>query len=73
MAVLRYLTVTYLTDNIAFYFWSSIGLRLIPMSYCYRIYKAQKSREWRALSAKEASDLIWTIETEGRTEHEFSK
>ena len=53
--------------------WSSIGLRLIPMSYSYRIYKAKKIRRWRALSAADASDLIWTIETEGRAKHEASK
>ena len=67
MAVLCYMSVTYLTDNTAFYFWSSIGLRLIPMSYSYRIYKANKIRRWKAPSAEDASDLIWTIETEGRT------
>ena len=73
MAILCYMSVTYLTDNTAFYFWSSIGLRLIPMSYSYRIYKAKKIRRWRALSAADASDLIWTIETEGRAKHEASK
>ena len=29
MAILLYMTATYLTDNTAFYFWCSIGLRLI--------------------------------------------
>ena len=33
MAILAYMTVTYLTDNTAFYFWCCIGLRLIPMSF----------------------------------------
>ena len=62
MALLAYMTVTYLTDNTAFYFWSSIGLRMIPMSYSYRIFKAMKQRRWKALSPQEAADQIWAIE-----------
>lgn len=62
MAILTYMTVTYLTDNTAFYFWSCIGLRMIPMSYSYRIFVSQKQRRWRALSSEEASDAIWAIE-----------
>ena len=73
MAILAYMSVTYMTDNTAFYFWSSIGLRLIPMSYSYRIYKAKKIRRWKAPSAEDASNLVWMIEAEGRTEHEASE
>ncbi len=63
MAVLLYMTVTYLTDNTAFYFWSSIGLRLIPMSYSYRISRLGKQKQWKAPTSKEAADEIWFIET----------
>ena len=65
MALLCYMTVTYLTDNTAFYFWCSIGLRLIPMSYSYRIYKAKKMRKWIPPTAETTADLIWDIETGG--------
>ena len=62
MALLAYMTVTYLTDNTAFYFWSCIGLRLIPMSYSYRIINAGKQKQWKAPTPKEAADTIWLIE-----------
>ncbi len=70
MAILAYMTVTYLTDNTAFYFWSCIGLRLIPMSYSYRIFKTVKRRRWRALSAEDAADAIWNIELEREVRNE---
>ena len=69
LAVLCYMTVTYLTDNTAFYFWSCIGLRLIPMSFSYRIIKDAKQEWWKAPTPEEASDEIWRIETEERCEH----
>ena len=65
MAVLLYMTATYLTDNTAFYFWSCIGLRLIPMSYSYRIRKAGKRLQWKAPTLKEAEDEIRSIEMRG--------
>ena len=67
MALLAYMTVTYLTDNTAFYFWSSIGLRLIPMSYSYRYHKTEKAGRWKALSPEEAANQIWLVETERKT------
>ena len=67
MAILVYMTVTYLTDNTAFYFWSCIGLRLIPMSYSYRIFKTEKGRRWKPLTPEEAADAIWAVETKGET------
>lgn len=69
MAVLSYMTVTYLTDNTAFYFWSCIGLRLIPMSYSYQIVESRKQPRWKAPTPEESADEIWRIETEGRSEH----
>ncbi len=66
MAILCYMTVTYLTDNTAFYFWDSIGLRLIPMSFSYRILKEKRVRRWRPPSADDAADLIWDIEMGGK-------
>ena len=69
MAVLLYMTVTYLTDNTAFYFWSCIGLRLIPMSYSYRIRKPEKQVQWKAPTPEEAADEIWLIEMRGKGEN----
>ena len=66
MAVLAYMTVTYLTDNTAFYFWSCIGLRLIPMSYSYRISKTGNPKQWKAPTPKESADEIWLIEMGGK-------
>ena len=69
MAVLLYMTVTYLTDNTAFYFWSSIGLRLIPMSYSYRIIKRRKQTQWKAPTPEEAASEIRFIEMRGKEEN----
>ena len=65
MAALAYMTVTYLTDNTAFYFWSCVGLRLIPLSYSYRIKESEKQLRWKAPTPKEAADEIWLIEAGG--------
>ena len=62
MAVLSYMTVTYLTDNTAFYFWSCIGLRLIPMAYSYRIKRARMPVQWKAPTAEESASEIRLIE-----------
>ena len=69
MAVLCYMTVTYLTDNTAFYFWSCIGLRLIPMSFSYRIRKPGRQKQWSAPTPQEAADEIWLIEMGGNVRH----
>ena len=66
MAILCYMTVTYLTDNTAFYFWCCIGLRLIPMSFSYRNSNREETAQWVPPSRQEAADEIWQIEMEGR-------
>ena len=66
MALLAYMTVTYLTDNTALYFWSCVGLRLIPMSFSYRARKEEKEQGWRAPTAAEAADAIRAIEMGGK-------
>ena len=65
MAVLCYMTVTYLTDNTAFYFWSCIGLRLIPMSYSYRIRKKPEQKHWSAPTPEELADEVRLLELGG--------
>jgi hypothetical protein len=66
MAILCYMTVSYLTDNTAFYFWSCIGLRLIPMSYSYHVSKTAQQKQWKAPTAQELADEIWLLEKGGR-------
>ena len=34
MALLNPMSMTYLTDNTAFYFWCTMGLRMIPLAVC---------------------------------------
>ena len=65
MAILLYMTVTYLTDNTALYFWSSVGLRLIPMSCSYRVEAKEKTERWRPPTAEEAASEIRAIEMRG--------
>ena len=65
MAILAYMTVTYLTDNTAFYFWSCIGMRLIPMSFSYRISETGQQKQWKAPTPQESADEIWLIEMGG--------
>ena len=62
IAILTYMSVTYLTDNTAFYFWSCIGLRLIPMSFSYRIQTPRKQVQWRPPTPEEAANEIRLIE-----------
>ena len=69
MALLMYMTASYLTDNTAFYFWCSIGLRLIPMSYSYRINKLEKETQWKAPTPEDAANEIWLIEMRGKGEN----
>ena len=65
MAILLYMTVTYLTDNTAFYFWSCIGLRLLPMSYSYRVSRPGRQTQWKPPTPEEAADEIRFIEMRG--------
>lgn len=55
IAELGYMTVTYLTDNTAFYFWSTMGLKLIVLAYA--VYKRNSIQNnipaWRALQKDE--------------------
>ena len=69
LAILTYMTVTYMTDNTAFYFWCSVGLRLIPMSFSYRFMTPENPKRWKAPTRKEIADEIWLIEMGGEGEN----
>ena len=60
MTLLSYMTVTYLTDNTAFYFWSTMSLRLVVLSYAFlrRKQKAAEEAAWRPESKEEIRQKI---------------
>ena len=66
MAILAYMSVTYLTDNTAFYFWCCIGLRLIPMSFSYRAGRTGRQKNWSAPTPQEAANEVWLVEMGGK-------
>ncbi|MCR4763857.1 MAG: O-antigen ligase family protein, partial [Lachnospiraceae bacterium] len=61
-SIFLYMSMTYLTDNTAFYYWSSIGLRLIPMAYCYSGIRAEKAAAWRPSDANEIAASVHAFE-----------
>ena len=48
MADLGYMTITYLTDNTAFYFWSTMALRMIVLSYSEKTASAAQEGDLEA-------------------------
>ena len=66
-SLLGYMSVTYLTDNTAFYYWSCIGLRLIPMAYCLMQRPQCRERNWWPPSPGDFSREVWRQEMEDRS------
>ena len=66
-SLLGYMSVTYLTDNTAFYYWSCIGLRLIPMAYCLMQRPQSSERNWWPPSPGDFSREVWRQEMEDRS------
>ena len=58
MCELSYMTMTYLTDNTAFYFWSTMALRLIPLCYSIARRKPPKKQVWKPRNKKEMHEHI---------------
>lgn len=54
---LSYMTITYLTDNTAFYFWSTMALRLVALSYSVERKKPAKPK-WQPPDRKAMQDRI---------------
>lgn len=46
--LIMYMSATYLTDNTAFYFWVSIGLRMIPVAIAVDAQKQEETGVWKA-------------------------
>ena len=65
MCELGYMTVTYLTDNTAFYFWSAMALRLLPLAYAMNRKKPPKPKVWMPDSRQEMRDRIRVLMQEG--------
>lgn len=55
---LGYMTVTYLTDNTAFYFWSTMALRLVTFAYAMERKKPPEPKVWMPDSRQEMRDRI---------------
>lgn len=62
---LGYMTVTYLTDNTAFYFWSTMALRLVTLAYAMERKKPPKPKVWMPDSRQEMRDRIHILMQEG--------
>lgn len=65
MCELGYMTVTYLTDNTAFYFWSAMALRLVPLAYAMERKKPPEPKVWMPDSRQEMRDRIRILMQEG--------
>lgn len=55
---LGYMTVTYLTDNTAFYFWSTMALRLVTLAYTMERKKPPEPKVWMPDSRQESGTAI---------------
>lgn len=58
MCDLSYMTVTYLTDNTSFYFWSTMALRMIPLACAVERKKPPKTQVWKPRNKQEMQDRI---------------
>ena len=56
LSLIIYMSITYLTDNTAFYFWVSIGLRLIPMAVA--VGMKEEKQEANMKSAKTIKEEV---------------
>ena len=65
MCELGYMTVTYLTDNTSFYFWSAMALRLLPLAYAMNRKSPPKPKVWMPDSRQEMRDRIRVLMQEG--------
>lgn len=63
---LSYMSMTYLTDNTAFYFWSTMALRLVALSYSVERKKPAKPK-WQPPDRKAMQDRIRILLQESYT------
>ena len=67
---LSYMTMTYLTDNTSFSFWSTMALRLIPLAYSVERKKPPKPQVWKPRDKKEMHEHIRILMQESQEENE---
>lgn len=53
MCLFMYMSVTYMTDNTAFLYWSTVALRLLPMAFACGEEKEQPALKWRPPTNRE--------------------
>ena len=58
ISVLIYISITYMTDNTAFYFWCTMGLRLIPLAYAFRIEPEEEEPKWTPPDKNSVKQLV---------------
>lgn len=58
--ILGYMTITYLTDNTAFYFWSTMSLKLVVLAYALKRKKNQLQKEsaWKPPTKADIIELM---------------
>lgn len=58
--ILGYMTITYLTDNTAFYFWSTMSLKLVVLAYAVQRKKnfLREERAWKPPTKAEIIELM---------------
>lgn len=66
---LGYMTVTYMTDNTAFYFWCTIGLKLIVLAYAYyrKSLIVEEQVRWRPPKKEEIQAYMASLMLEAET------
>lgn len=60
VSVLGYMTITYLTDNTAFYFWSTLSLKLIVLGYAFyrKETREDENAAWTPPSKNDIKELM---------------
>lgn len=53
MCILVYMSFTFMTDNTAFTYWSTMALRMLPMAFAFGEEKLEPVIKWQAPSSKE--------------------
>ena len=66
MCIFIYMSFTFMTDNTAFLFWSTMALRLLPMAYAFGEKKTESVQKWRPPTSKEIGYRIQELCNEKR-------
>lgn len=62
------MTITYMTDNTAFYFWSTMALKLVVLAYAVyqREFAPKKTIYWKPPTKAEMQALVIDMMLEDR-------